>query len=42
MGTHEEALCGIPAIGKAFTCRCVAPFLFEHERLVCEQVYSML
>ncbi len=38
-GTHEGPLRGIPATGKAFTCRCIALFLFEHERLVCERVY---
>jgi steroid delta-isomerase-like uncharacterized protein len=38
-GTHEGPLRGIPATGKEFTCRCVALFLFEQDRLVCERVY---
>jgi steroid delta-isomerase-like uncharacterized protein len=38
-GTHEGPLRGIPATGKAFTCRSVAFFLFEDDRLVCERVY---
>jgi steroid delta-isomerase-like uncharacterized protein len=38
-GTHQGPLRGIPATGKAFTCRCAAFFLFEDERLVCERVY---
>ncbi len=39
LGTHEGPLRGIPATGKAFTCRSVAFFLFEDDRLVCERVY---
>jgi hypothetical protein len=29
----------MPPTGKAFECRCVALFLFEEDRLVCERVY---
>ena len=38
-GTHQGPLRGIPATGKEFTCRSVAFFLFEEDRLVCERVY---
>ncbi len=38
-GTHEGPLLGIPATGRAFECRCVALFLFEADRLVCERTY---
>jgi len=38
-GTHRGPLRGIPPTGKEFTCRTVAFFLFEEERLVCERVY---
>jgi len=38
-GTHRGPLRGIPATGKEFTCRTVAFFLFEADRLVCERVY---
>jgi steroid delta-isomerase-like uncharacterized protein len=38
-GTHQGPLRGIPATGKQFTCRTVAFFLFEHDRLICERVY---
>jgi steroid delta-isomerase-like uncharacterized protein len=38
-GTHQGPLRGIPATGKAFTCRTAAFFLFEEDRLVCERVY---
>jgi len=38
-GTHQGPLRGIPATGKEFTCRTVAFFLFEEDRLVCERVY---
>jgi len=38
-GTHLGPLSGIPATGKAFTCRCAAFFLFEGDRLVCERIY---
>ncbi|CAN5781803.1 hypothetical protein BH24ACT25_BH24ACT25_04650 [soil metagenome] len=38
-GAHRGPLRGIPATGKEFTCRTVAFFLFEDDRLVCERVY---
>ncbi len=38
-GTHDGPLRGIPPTGKEFTCRTVAFFLFEDDRLVCERVY---
>jgi len=38
-GTHDGPLRGIPATGRRFTCRSVAFFLFEEDRLVCERVY---
>ena len=38
-GTHHGPLRGIPPTGKDFTCRTVAFFLFEDDRLVCERVY---
>jgi len=38
-GTHQGELRGIPPTGREFTCRCVALFLFEEDRLVCERVY---
>jgi steroid delta-isomerase-like uncharacterized protein len=39
LGTHEGELRGVPATGRSFECRCVALFLFEDDRLVCERVY---
>ncbi len=39
MGTHKGPLRGIPATGKEFTCRTVAFFLFDDEKIVCERVY---
>ena len=39
MGTHKGPLRGIPPTGKEFTCRTVAFFLFEGERISCERVY---
>jgi steroid delta-isomerase-like uncharacterized protein len=39
LGTHEGELRGIPPTGRSFECRCVALFLFEDDRLVCERVY---
>jgi steroid delta-isomerase-like uncharacterized protein len=39
LGTHRGPLRGIPPTGREFTCRMVALFLFEDERLVCERVY---
>lgn len=38
-GTHLGELRGIPPTEREFTCRCVALFLFEEDRLVCERVY---
>jgi steroid delta-isomerase-like uncharacterized protein len=38
-GTHLGPLRGIPATGKEFTCRTVAFFLFEGDRIICERVY---
>jgi steroid delta-isomerase-like uncharacterized protein len=38
-GTHEGTLRGLEPTGKTFECQCVAFFLFEEERLVCERVY---
>jgi steroid delta-isomerase-like uncharacterized protein len=39
LGTHDGAFRGIPPTGRAFTCRCLAVFVFEDDRLVCERVY---
>jgi len=41
LGTHLGAFRGLPATGRAFTCRTLAIFLFEPggERIVCERVY---
>jgi steroid delta-isomerase-like uncharacterized protein len=39
LGTHRGPFRGIPATGRAFTCRMVALFLFDGERIVCERVY---
>jgi steroid delta-isomerase-like uncharacterized protein len=39
MGTHTGNYRGLPATGNAFTCRMVALFLFEEDRLVCERIY---
>jgi steroid delta-isomerase-like uncharacterized protein len=38
-GTHLGSFRGLPATGKDFTCRMVALFLFEEDRLVGERVY---
>ena len=38
-GTHEGPLGGLPPTGRSFTCRMVALFLFEEDRLVGERVY---
>ena len=39
MGTHRGPLRGIPPTGREFTCRMVALFRFEGDRIVCERVY---
>jgi steroid delta-isomerase-like uncharacterized protein len=39
LGTHDGPFRGIPPTGRAFECRCVALFVFEEDRLVCERVY---
>jgi steroid delta-isomerase-like uncharacterized protein len=39
MGTHLGPFRGLPATGRDFTCRCLAVFAFEEDRLVCERVY---
>jgi len=39
LGTHRGPLFGIPPTGRSFTCRTVALFLFERDRIVCERVY---
>ena len=39
MGTHRGPLRGIPPSGREFTCRMVALFRFEGDRIVCERVY---
>ena len=38
-GTHRGILRGIPPTGRAFSCRTIALFLFDEDRLVCERVY---
>lgn len=38
-GTHLGAFRGLPATGRAFTCRTLAIFEFEGEGIVCERVY---
>jgi steroid delta-isomerase-like uncharacterized protein len=38
-GAHLGSFRGLPATGRSFSCRMVALFLFEDERLVCERVY---
>jgi steroid delta-isomerase-like uncharacterized protein len=38
-GTHDGPLRGIEPTGREFTCRGVAFFLFEEDRLTCERVY---
>jgi steroid delta-isomerase-like uncharacterized protein len=38
-GTHDGSFRGLPPTGRPFTCRMVALFLFEEDRLVCERVY---
>jgi len=38
-GTHLGSFRGLPATGRAFTCRTLAIFEFEGEGIVCERVY---
>ncbi len=38
-GTHLGSLRGLPPTGREFTCRVVALFLFDDDRLVAERVY---
>jgi steroid delta-isomerase-like uncharacterized protein len=38
-GTHDGPFRGLPPTGRSFTCRMVALFLFEEDRLVGERVY---
>lgn len=38
-GTHTGPFGEVPPTGREFTCRMVALFLFEEDRLVCERVY---
>ena len=39
LGTHKRTFRGLPPTGRAFTCRMLAIFLFEEDRLVGERVY---
>ncbi|HEY5142667.1 MAG TPA: ester cyclase [Solirubrobacteraceae bacterium] len=41
LGTHLGSFRGLPATGRAFTCRTLAIFVFEPggEGIVCERVY---
>jgi steroid delta-isomerase-like uncharacterized protein len=41
LGTHLGSFRGLPATGRAFTCRTLAIFVFEPggEKIVCERVY---
>src|SRR3954449_3736137 len=39
LGTHRGELRGMAPTGRSFECRCVALFVFEEDRLVCERVY---
>jgi len=38
-GTHLGNFRGLPPTGRAFTCRTLAIFVFEGDRIVCERVY---
>ena len=38
-GTHRGPLRGIPPTGQEFTCRTLALFIFDGDRIVCERVY---
>jgi steroid delta-isomerase-like uncharacterized protein len=39
MGTHLGGFRGLPPTGRSFTCRTLAVFVFEGDRIVCERVY---
>jgi steroid delta-isomerase-like uncharacterized protein len=39
LGTHLGSFRGLPATNRAFECRCLAVFVFEEDRLVCERAY---
>jgi steroid delta-isomerase-like uncharacterized protein len=39
LGTHLGPFRALPPTGRSFTCRTLAIFLFEDDRLVCERVY---
>jgi hypothetical protein len=39
LGTHLGSYRGLPATGRAFTCRTLAIFEFEGEGIVCERAY---
>ncbi|HYR95684.1 MAG TPA: ester cyclase [Candidatus Binatus sp.] len=39
MGTHRGPFLGVAPTGRAFTCRMLALFVFEGDRIVCERVY---
>ena len=38
-GTHDGPFRGLPPTGRAFTCRTLAIFVFDGDRIVCERVY---
>jgi steroid delta-isomerase-like uncharacterized protein len=38
-GTHRGSFRGLPATGRSFSCRTLAVFEFEGDRIVCERVY---
>ena len=38
-GTHDGPYRRLPPTGRSFTCRMLAVFVFEEDRLVCERVY---
>jgi steroid delta-isomerase-like uncharacterized protein len=38
-GTHRGPFLGVAPTGRAFTCRMVALFVFDGDRIVCERVY---
>ena len=39
LGTHLGPFRGLPATGRAFTCRTLAVFVFAGDRITCERVY---